>query len=578
LLVDDNPVDMAELCDLLDEANFSVYLAKDGATGLRMAKEKRPDLVLLDVMLPDMNGFAICQALKQDPATREAPVLFMTAVTDTAEKVNGFELGAVDYITKPFQQDEVLARVTTHLALQQLKHELQEKEERLSRILEDAMDAIITLDPRGHITLFNAAAEKVFRCKAAQAHARPITGFLTPALWQVVSDFMHGDPPKRALWVPEGLNALRADGEEFPIEAPVSRVRAVAEEIFTLILRDINERRKAAAERNQLRGINQYLEEEVRAAHNLDEIIGRSKAMDQVLALAGQVAGTDATVLITGETGTGKELIARAVHKQSQRRDKVFVKLNCAAIPADLAESELFGHEKGAFTGAVARKSGRFELADGGTLFLDEVGELPLDLQAKLLRVLQEGEYERVGGTRTLTCNVRIVAATNRDLAEQSSEGRFRADLFYRLNVFPIALPPLRERKEDIPALAEYFLAKYCKKIGRTIEAVEPEVMATLCGYSWPGNVRELEHVIERAVILSRAGRLELGNWFGRSSLPLPEPEIKTLDALEREHILNVLQQTGWRISGPQGAARLLGLNPTTLEARIKKLGLTRPV
>jgi transcriptional regulator with GAF, ATPase, and Fis domain len=293
------------------------------------------------------------------------------------------------------------------------------------------------------------------------------------------------------------------------------------------------------------------------------------------MAVVHQVAETNATVLVTGETGTGKEFIVRTVHRKSRRRDQPLIKLNCTTIPKDLAESELFGHEKGAFTGALARKIGRFELADGGTLFLDEIGELPLDLQAKLLRVLQDGELEHVGGTRTVKVDVRIIAATNRDLKRCVEEGQFRSDLYYRLNVFPIHLPPLRERSEDIPLLVRHFVQKYATKYGKKITMVPEQTMQTLVQYSWPGNIRELQHLIERAGILTSGPVLEIGDWFVEPSHATPAP-VATLEEVERTHILRTLEQTGWRVSGAKGAARLLGLPPTTLEARMKKLGITR--
>jgi transcriptional regulator with GAF, ATPase, and Fis domain len=290
-----------------------------------------------------------------------------------------------------------------------------------------------------------------------------------------------------------------------------------------------------------------------------------------------QVAATDATVLITGETGTGKEVIARAIHALSPRKDKIMVKLNCAAIPESLVESELFGHEKGAFTGALARKLGRFELADQGSLFLDEVGELPLELQAKLLRVLQEGEFERVGGTETRRVDVRVIAVTNRDLVRSAREGSFRADLYYRLNVFPITLPPLRSRKEDLPLLVQHFVRKYAEKYGKPIETVPQCIMTALYAHDWPGNVRELQHMLERAVILTRGTDLVLEeDSLVADDQPLPSC-IETLEEMERAHILKVLEATGWRVAGKQGAAELLGLPPSTLESRMKKLGITRP-
>jgi transcriptional regulator with GAF, ATPase, and Fis domain len=281
-------------------------------------------------------------------------------------------------------------------------------------------------------------------------------------------------------------------------------------------------------------------------------------------------------VLVTGETGTGKELIARAVHARSRRREKVLVKVNCAAIPAGLIESELFGHERGAFTGAVARKIGRFELAHGGTLFLDEIGELPLDLQPKLLRVLQEGELERVGGTHTLKVDVRVIAATNRDLAEASRQGQFRADLFYRLNVFPIYLPPLRERREDISPLVHHFVQRYAAKLGKRIRSIPDRMMTALIAYPWPGNVRELENVIERAMILTDGHELTAADWLPPPRRVQDPARVATLEEVERDHILDVLEGTGWRVSGEGGAAHHLGVKPTTLESRMKKLGIER--
>ena len=339
---------------------------------------------------------------------------------------------------------------------------------------------------------------------------------------------------------------------------------------------DITDQILMEQEKARLEAANVYLQEEIKTEHNFEEIIGTSPAIKKVLQAIEKVAGTDATVLVTGETGTGKELIARAVHNLSRRNAGVLVKVNCAAIPAGLIESELFGHEKGAFTGALARKAGRFELADKATLFLDEVGEIPLELQTKLLRVLQEGEFERLGSTRTIKVNVRMIAATNRDLDKEVREGRFRPDLYYRLKVFPIALPPLRKRTQDIPLLASYFVRKYSTAMGKRIESLEGSAIEQLKGYAWPGNIRELEHVIERAVILSPGPELELGDWMPRSATVPGNGAGATLEEVERAHIMAVLVQTNWRVSGEKGAAKILGLNPTTLEARMKRLGIGR--
>ncbi len=324
-----------------------------------------------------------------------------------------------------------------------------------------------------------------------------------------------------------------------------------------------------------------YLEDEIRTEHNFDEIVGQSATLKQVLKQVEIVAPTDSTVLIQGETGTGKELIARAIHHLSARRGRTFVKLNCAAIPTGLLESELFGHEKGAFTGAIAQRTGRFELAHGGTLFLDEVGDIPLELQSKLLRVLQEQEFERLGSTRTIRVDVRLIAATNRDLVDMVAEKQFRSDLYYRLNVFPIVNPPLRERQEDIAPLVRYFTQKFSRRMKKRIESIPTEAMAALARYHWPGNIRELENFIERAVILSPGRQLDvpLAELKQRSpSAPaVTAPPLTTLEEAEREHIRHALNESNWQVGGPAGAAARLGMKRTTLQSKIAKLGIERP-
>lgn len=329
--------------------------------------------------------------------------------------------------------------------------------------------------------------------------------------------------------------------------------------------------------KNQLQLENKYLQEEIKLTYNFEEIISRSKDFQKVLQQIQQVASTDATVLILGESGTGKELIARAVHNISNRAKRPLVKVNCATLPANLIESELFGHEKGAFTGAMERKIGRFELADGGSIFLDEIGELPVELQAKLLRVLQEGEFERLGNPKTMKVNVRVIAATNRNLQQAIEKKEFREDLYYRLNVFPIICPPLRDRKEDIPLLVKHFCKKHEGKIGKTITNIPSKVMDALMEYDWPGNIRELENIIERAMIISQNGVLDHGEWIPvQKSGTSSKSSTSKLNDIEKNHIIEVLNKTNWKVSGEKGAARLLGLNPTTLEARMKKLGIKR--
>ncbi len=344
------------------------------------------------------------------------------------------------------------------------------------------------------------------------------------------------------------------------------------------VIVDITDRVLMEQETARLQQQNQYLQEEIRSVHNIDEIIGRSPVHLAVLDKVGRVAPTGATVLICGETGTGKELIARAIHSNSQRRDKPLIKLNCAALPAGLVESELFGHERGAFTGAIARRIGRFELADGGTIFLDEIGELPLETQAKLLRVLQEHEFDRVGGTSPRKVDVRVIAATNRDLLKAVADKSFREDLYYRLGVFPIALPPLRDRAEDIPLLVRFLVNKFANRTGRRIESVGQQTLRRLAAYRWPGNVRELENVLERAVILATGPTLdfEIDGELSTSPAATEDSPLSSLEAIERRHIRAVLLRTQWVIDGPRGAAQVLGLHPNTLRSRLKKLGISR--
>ena len=343
-----------------------------------------------------------------------------------------------------------------------------------------------------------------------------------------------------------------------------------AKEALTQALARIQE----LSERLQLENI--HLQQEVSRKYAFGEIIGQSRAMADVFTQVEQVAPQDATVLLLGETGTGKGLIAHAIHSRSARKTRPMITVNCAALPGNLIESELFGREKGAFTGAHAQQMGRFELADGGTIFLDEIGEMPLELQVKLLRVIQDGEFERLGSPRTVKVNVRVIAASNRNLKEEIRSGRFREDLFYRLSVFPINIPPLRQRSNDIPLLVQYFFTKYNKKIGKNIDTVTKETLSVLQAYRWPGNVRELENVIERAVITSQGPVLQIRDRFDTTEELRDERDIKHLADLEQDHILQVLEKTGWRIEGDKGAALLLGLNPSTLRARMRKYGLRR--
>jgi DNA-binding NtrC family response regulator len=489
LIVDDTPANIGVLLDYLHDEGFKVLVARDGQRALKQVQHTAPDLILLDVLMPGMDGFETCRRLKADAATADIPVIFMTALSDTGDKVRGFEVGAVDYVTKPLQHEEVLARVTTHLTLRHLQRELETMNERLEQ----------------------RVAER--------------TAELEDALAEV--------------------EALK----------------------------------------DQLQAENAYLKQEIELDHQFEDIIGKSEALKDALHQAEQVAATQATVLLLGETGTGKELVAQAIHNlsgppgeasEARQQARPMVKVNCAALPSELIESELFGHEKGAFTGATERRKGRFELADGGTIFLDEVGDLPLELQAKLLRVLQERQFERVGSSMTLTVDVRVIATTNRDLEQAVAAREFREDLYFRLNVLPVRVPPLRERPADIAALAEHFLARQARRDGRPVKRFSAAAVRLLSEYHWPGNVRELQNICERAGVLApdqTIGQDLIEPWLGGPARSQADPVVqtadtKTLEQIEREVILRTLDRhNGHR----QRTARALGIGVRTLGLKLKK-------
>jgi formate hydrogenlyase transcriptional activator len=437
------------------------------------------------------------------------------------------------------------------------------------------MDAIISIDNNYKVFTFNQAAENVFRCSTDDALKGSFERFLTPKFKRLFEQYVVSCDKRQELlcyiWATENITAYRSNGEEFPIEATISLVVEKTKKHYTVILRDISEKKKAARETQMLLLEKEYLKDEINVLNNFDEIIGQIPAFSKVLEDVERVAITNTPVLITGETGTGKELIARKIHKLSKRSDRALIKVNTAALPLSLVESEFFGHEKGAFTGAINKKLGRFELADGGTIFLDEIGDVPLDVQVKLLRVLQENEFERVGGTETKKVNVRLIAATNRNLTKAVDEGLFRDDLYYRLNVFPIHIPPLRERKDDIPLLVHYFIGKHKKKLGVEYKKVDDQTMERLVHYYWPGNIRELSNVIERAMIISNGPSLQIE--LEQSAAKRPQWK---MEDVERNHIIKVLQGTNWVINGQQGAAQILDLHPNTLRNRMKKLGIER--
>jgi PAS domain S-box-containing protein len=484
------------------------------------------------------------------------------------------------------------ARAAAELRRLRAEAQVREREQKLGRLVGSAMDAIIELDQHLHVTQMNPAAEKVFGCNVTQVSGQAFSRFLAAdsreKLARLIVDLDTRPEGQRSLWIPGGLAATGSQGGNFQAEATLSRFDSERKAFYTLILRNVNERLEAEQKIRSLTIEAEYLREEISGLVGADEMVGESEALSKVLDDVREVAATDATVLILGETGTGKELIARAIHQASRRGQRQLIRVNCAAIPATLIESEFFGHEQGAFTGATKKRDGRFALAHGGTIFLDEAAELPLDLQAKLLRVLQEGEFEPVGSSQTRKVDVRVIAATNRDLEKSVRDGKFREDLYYRLNVFPIQLPPLRERRADIGILATAFARKYAQRMGRTLEPLSEDCLRRLEAYSWPGNVRELQNIIERAVITSRDGRLNLDRALPESvnaiATALTNGEnvnhrvrtAKELEELERQNIIAALDSADWKIAGAKGAAQLLGMKPTTLSSRIKALGIER--
>jgi PAS domain S-box-containing protein len=480
------------------------------------------------------------------------------------------------------------ARAAAELQRLRAEAEGREREEKLTRFVDSALDAIVELDESLRVTRMNPAAAKLFGQAAGGDFRRFLSAESGAQLAELARDLGARAESERSLWIPGGLTARKDAGDEFPAEATLSRFDLRRRVFYTLILRNVNERLEAERRIRSLTVETEYLREEVAALVGFDEMLGASEALRGVLQAVNQVAATDASVLILGETGTGKELVARAIHAASARRARPLVKVNCAAIPAALVESEFFGHERGAFTGATQRREGRFALAHGGTIFLDEVAELATDLQAKLLRVLQEGEFELVGSAQTRKVDVRVIAATNRALGRAVSEGRFREDLYYRLNVVPIEVPPLRQRGDDVVVLANAFAARVAKRIGRAVEPLSAEDAAQLRSYAWPGNIRELQNVIERAVITSVDGRLDLARFLHPTAVSAPPVAtdrersgairtVRELEEIERASIVAALESAHGRVAGADGAAERLGTKPSTLRSRIKALGIIRP-
>ena len=453
--------------------------------------------------------------------------------------------------------------------------DLERSENRLAAILNALPDLVFVADGDGRYLEILTSREELLYLAAAEMKGRRFHDILPEAVADTHLRRVRETLATRTTQTFEYSLHVGAGERWFEGRTGLLGVQIDHRAAVAVIARDITDRKRA----EELESQNIYLQEELKVERSFGEIVGQSPAMQRVFKAIELVASTDSTVLLLGETGTGKELVARAIHKLSRRQHAVMVKVNCGALPSSLAESELFGHERGAFTGAVQQKKGRFELANGGTIFLDEVGELSADVQVKLLRVLQEQEIERLGSARPTKVNVRVVAATNRDLPVEAQRGTFRSDLFYRLNVFPIHLPPLRERRQDVPLLAGHFVTEFARRIGKPVERIGPQVLGRLTSYDWPGNIRELANVLERAIILCD-GPVILEEHLGALSRELPgtdKDSFVTLEEMERRHILRALAQTGGVLAGPQGAARLLGMSRSTVWSRMRKLGIQPP-
>jgi formate hydrogenlyase transcriptional activator len=511
LYVEDN-ADLRTYVGNLLRAHYNTFVADSGQSGLAEARKRKPEVIVTDEIMSPMSGGEMLKEIRSDPALSRVLVVFLTARAAREARLETLTGGADDYLSKPFDHEELLLRIGNLLSAREQERELRRRTNELETANE-LLDKEVNDRLRAEIAL-REANEKL---------------------------------------------------EERIVERTAD-LRKALDEVDEL--------------KRRLQAENVYLRDEIKLVHNFDNIVGRSQGIRRMLEAVEQVADTDATVLILGETGTGKELVARALHSSSLRKDKPLIKVDCASLTPTLIESELFGHEKGSFTGADRPRPGRFELAEGGTIFLDEIGELPLDLQVKLLRVLQDGEFERLGSSETSCVDVRVLAATNRDLRVAVSDGRFREDLYYRLNVFPVTCPALREREGDIPILVRHFVATSSVRIGREISEIPSSVISSLQRYHWPGNVRELANIIERAVIISRGSILQLPEFSGAPTGPRAESSEgakKTLAEMERQHIERVLQTSGWRVRGIGGAAEILGMKPTTLDDRIRKHRIIRP-
>jgi PAS domain S-box-containing protein len=562
LAIDDEEIFIHAIVGLLSD-RYKIIIALNGLEGLKLAQsDPQPDLILLDVLMPDIGGFEVCRQLKQDPRTSGIPVVFLSALEEVENKTKGFEAGGVDYITKPFQGEEVLARVKTHIENQELHRQLARENARFKTLAEAAFEGILLHD-QDKILDLNSEAGRVCNCQPQELIGQRLSDRFPaehqPAILEETERPYEGE-------------IVNKQGERIPVEIQTKNIDFEIGSVRVTAIRDLTLQKAIENEKRTLQFENQALKSSLKERYKFGKIVGRSAAMINVYERITQAAASDFHVIITGESGTGKELVARTIYELSRRPNQSFIAVNCSAVAESLFEREFFGHEKGSFTGADRKQPGFFDEAHKGTLFLDEVGELKPSMQVKLLRVLENGEYIPVGGTKPKTADVRIISATNQDLPAMVRAGTFREDLFYRIHVIEIVLPPLRERKEDIPLLAEFFLARF-KPPSQKIH-LSGKMLDTLLQYKWPGNVRELQNTIQRFLATSQITLPGQRTTFAVEENETVQPRdglTQALERLERRLIQSGLEKT----RGHRGqAADLLKISRWTLQRKMLKYDL----
>lgn len=625
MIVDDNEESLYYLEALLKGNGHTVQSAVNGQEAFEKLEGHKSDLIISDILMPVMDGFQLCRQVKTNDHLRDIPFIIYTATyTSSEDEAFAEKIGADRFIIKPCEPDALIKAIEEVMAsghagtdaeplkeeevlrdhnerlVKKLEHkllQLEDSERTLKTVFESAMDGILVADVETEkLVLANSAMLRMLGCSEEKIKSLSFTDIHPPESLERVRSYFEKQVRGEISLAPD-IPVKRVNGSVFFADVNAATLELESRTHVVGVFRDITERKNGENElrhafetikklKDRLEAENTYLRQEAGLNDEHAYIVGKSDPIEYAMHRIRQVARTKTTVMLTGETGTGKGIFARFLYRESDRIDKPFVNINCASLPANLIESELFGSEKGAFTGSTQKQIGRFELAHGGTIFLDEIGELPIELQAKLLRVIEDEEFERLGSSRSIKVDVRVIASTNRNLEEEMRKGRFRKDLFYRLNVFPVTIPPLRNRTEDIPLLVDFFIKKFNKKFGKQIEKISRKTMTTLVEYGWPGNVRELINVIERAAIVSNGSELQLTEVLytsGADITPAEFPDVTeetqstNLAGVERDHILQILRKTVWKIEGTGGAAELLGMNPSTLRSRMRKLNIRRP-